>query len=144
MVKTIAVGTDGSDTAKVAVDFAMEMAEKYGAKLVIASAYKPVSEGQLRREKADAPDDIQWSINPSEEVDATLRSVEDDAKERGLEYASEARNGDPADVLVDIAEAHGADVIVVGNKGMQRRILGSVPNSVAHKAPCSVVVVKTT
>ncbi len=47
-------------------------------------------------------------------------------------------------MLVDIAEAHGADVLVVGNKGMQRRILGSVPNSVAHKAPCSVVVVKTT
>ncbi len=144
MVKTVAVGTDGSDTAKVAVDFAMDMAEKYGAKLIIGSAYKPVSEGQLRKEQADAPQDIQWSINPSEEVDRTLREVEDQAKERGLQYASEARNGDPADVLVDIAEAHGADVLVVGNKGMQRRILGSVPNSVAHKANCSVLVVKTT
>lgn len=144
MVKMVAVGTDGSDTAKVAVDFAMDMAEKYGAKLLIASAYKPVSEGQLRREKQEAPEDIQWSINPSEEVDTTLRAVEEEAKERGLEYASEARNGEPADVLCDIAEAHGADVIVVGNKGMQRRLLGSVPNSVAHKAPCSVVVVKTT
>ena len=144
MVKTVAVGTDGSDTAKVAVDFAMDMAERYGAKLIIASAYKPVAEDQLRREQADAPQDIQWSINPSEEVDATLRTVEDQAKEKGLSYASEARNGDPAEVLCDIAEAHGADVLVVGNKGMQRRILGSVPNTVAHKAPCSVMVVKTT
>ena len=144
MVKTVAVGTDGSDTAQVAVDFAMDMAERYEAKLVIASAYKPVSEDRLRKEKADAPEDIQWSINPSEEVDSTLREVEEQAKERGLQYASEARNGDPAEVLCDIAEAHGADVIVVGNKGMQRRILGSVPNSVAHKAPCSVMVVKTT
>ena len=144
MIKTVAVGTDGSDTAKVAVDFAMDMAERYGAKLIIGSAYKPVSEGQLRREQADAPEDIQWSINPSEEVDRTLRDVEEQAQERGLQYASEARNGDPAEVLCDIAEAHGADVIVVGNKGMQRRILGSVPNTVAHKAPCSVMVVKTT
>jgi nucleotide-binding universal stress UspA family protein len=144
MVKTIAVGTDGSDTAKVAVDFAMDMAERYGAKLIIASAYRPVAEDQLRRAQADAPQDIQWSINPSEEVDATLRKVEDRAKDKGLSYASEARNGDPAEVLCDIAEAHGADVLVVGNKGMQRRILGSVPNTVAHKAPCSVVVVKTT
>ncbi len=144
MVETVAVGTDGSDTAKVAVDFAMDMAERYGAKLIIASAYKPVSEGQLRREQADAPEDIQWSINPSEEVDAILRIVEDEAKEKGLSYASEARNGDPAEVICDIAEAHGADVIVVGNKGMERRILGSVPNTVAHKAPCSVMVVKTT
>jgi nucleotide-binding universal stress UspA family protein len=144
MVNTIAVGTDGSDTAQVAVDFAMDMAERYGAKLVIASAYKPVSESQLRREQADAPQDIQWSINPSEEVDATLRKVEEAAGEKGLKYASEARNGDPAEVLCDIAEAHDADVIVVGNKGMERRILGSVPNTVAHKAPCSVLVVKTT
>ena len=143
-INTIAVGTDGSDTAQVAVDLAMDMAERYGAKLIIASAYKPVSESQLRREQADAPQDIQWSINPSEEVDATLRKVEEAAGEKGLEYASEARNGDPAEVLCDIAEAHGADVIVVGNKGMQRRILGSVPNTVAHKAPCSVFVVKTT
>jgi nucleotide-binding universal stress UspA family protein len=36
-----------------------------------------------------------------------------------------------------------ADVIVVGSKGMHRRILGSVPNSVAHKAPCAVLIVKT-
>jgi nucleotide-binding universal stress UspA family protein len=144
MVETIAVGTDGSDTAKKAVEFAMDMAERYGAKLVIASAYKPVAEDRLRKEQEEAPQEIQWSINPSEDVDATLREVEQQAKDRGLKYASEARNGDPADVLCDIAEDQNADVIVVGNKGMQRRILGSVPNSVAHKAPCSVMVVKTT
>jgi nucleotide-binding universal stress UspA family protein len=143
MVQTIAVGTDGSDTAAKAVDFALDMAERYGARIVIGSAYSPVSEDRLRKEQEDAPQDIQWSINPSEDVDATLRSVEGQAKERGLNYASEARNGDPADVLCDIAADHGADVLVVGNKGMQRRILGSVPNSVSHKAPCSVMIVKT-
>lgn len=143
MIQTIAVGTDGSETAGKAVDFAMDMAERYGAKLVIASAYKPVSEDRLRKEQVDAPQEIQWSINPSEDVDGALRAAEDAAKERGLKYASEARNGDPADVLCDIAGDHGADIIVVGNKGMQRRILGSVPNSVSHKAPCSVLIVKT-
>ena len=143
MIQTIAVGTDGSDTAAKAVDFAMDMAERYGAKLVIASAYKPVSEDRLRKEQVDAPQEIQWSINPNEDVDTTLRAVEEAAGERGLKYASEARNGDPADVLCEIAADHEADVIVVGNKGMQRRILGSVPNSVSHKAPCSVLIVKT-
>ena len=143
MVQTIAVGTDGTDTAQKAVDFAMDMAERYGARLVIASAYKPVSEDRLRKEQKEAPQEIQWSINPSEEVDATLRAVEETAKERGLAYASEARNGDPADVLCAIAADHEADVLVVGNKGMERRILGSVPNSVSHKAPCSVLIVKT-
>jgi nucleotide-binding universal stress UspA family protein len=144
MLQTIAVGTDGSDTASKAVDFAMDLAEKYGARLVVASSYEPVSEDRLRREQTEAPEDIQWSINPTEDVDATLRKVEEQAKERGLKTTSEARQGDPADVLCDIAEDQGADLLVVGNKGMQRRILGSVPNSVSHKAPCSVVIVKTT
>lgn len=143
MVETIAVGTDGSDTAQKAVDFALDLAERYGAKIVIASAYKPVSEDRLRKEQEDAPQEIQWSINPTEDVDATLRDVEAQAKDRGLKYASEARNGDPADVLCEIAGDQNADLLVVGNKGMQRRILGSVPNSVSHKAPCSVVIVKT-
>jgi nucleotide-binding universal stress UspA family protein len=144
MLETIAVGTDGSETADKAVEFAMDLAEKYGSHLVVASSYRPVGEDRLRREQQDAPEDIQWSINPTQEVDAALRAVEERAKNRGLKTTSEAREGDPADVLCDIAEQHNADLLVVGNKGMQRRILGSVPNSVSHKAPCSVVIVKTT
>ena len=77
MVETITVGTDGSDTAAKAVDFALDMAERYGAKIVIASAYTPVSEGRLRKEQTDAPQEIQWSISPTEDVDATLRAVEE-------------------------------------------------------------------
>ena len=144
MIQTITVGTDGSDTADKAVEFAMGLAEKFGAKLVIASSYRPISEDKVRKEQRDAPEDIQWSINPTEAVDETLKLVEQRARERGLETTSEAREGDPADVLCDIAEQHGSDLLVVGNKGMQRRVLGSVPNSVSHKAPCSVVIVKTT
>ena len=144
MIQTITVGTDGSDTASKAVEFALDVAEKFGAKVVVASSYRPVGEDRLRKEQSEAPQDIQWSINPTEDVDNALRSVEEIARDRGLEVTSEARQGDPADVLCDIAEEHGADLLVVGNKGMQRRVLGSVPNSVSHKAPCSVVIVKTT
>jgi nucleotide-binding universal stress UspA family protein len=144
MIQTIAVGTDGSETASKAVDFALDMAEKFGAKVVVASSYRPVSEGRVRKEQEEAPQDIQWSINPMEDVEATLRAVEEKAKERGISTSADAREGDPADVLCEIAAEHDADLIVVGNKGMQRRVLGSVPNSVSHKAPCSVVIVKTT
>jgi nucleotide-binding universal stress UspA family protein len=144
MIQTIAVGTDGSGTASKAVEFALDMAEKFGARVVVASSYRPVSEGRLRQEQRDAPEDIQWSLNPMQDVEATLRSVEEQARARGLEASSEAREGDPADVLCDIAEERGADLLVVGNRGMQRKVLGSVPNSVSHKAPCSVVIVKTT
>jgi nucleotide-binding universal stress UspA family protein len=144
MINSVAVGTDGSDTATKAVDFAIDLAQKYGAKLVAISSYKPVSESRLKSEQKDAPEDIQWSINPTEDVDSILSDVEEKAQEAGLSVTTVAGDGEPADVLVDHAEEQGADILVVGNKGMQRRILGSVPNSVAHKATCTVIVVKTT
>ena len=144
MLKTVAVGTDGSATAAKAVQFAIDLAERYGAKIVFISSYRPVSETRLRREQKDAPQELQWAINPAEDVEATLREVEELADERGLKWTSEAREGDPADVLVALADEHDADVLVIGNKGMQRRVLGSVPNSVSHKANCSVMIVKTT
>ena len=137
-------GTDGSETANKAVEFAIDMAVRYGSRLVLASSYTPAPEDRLAKEQADAPQEIQWSINPMEDVDAILREAEERASARGVKTVSEARQGSPADVLCEIAEDQEADVLVVGNKGMHRRMLGSVPNSVSHKAPCSVVIVKTT
>src|SRR5262245_58341644 len=126
MVQTIAVGTDGSETASKAVEFAIDMAERYGSKLVVVSSYTPVPEDRLAKEQADAPQEIQWSINPMEDVEAVLRDVEEKAKERGLRTVAEARQGNPADVLVSVAEDQGADVLIVGSKGMHRKYLGSV------------------
>ncbi len=143
MLTTVAVGTDGSETADRAVDFAIDMAQRYDAGLVVASCYRPVSEARVKEEQKDAPQEIMWSINPTENVEATLRSAEEKAKALGLKTVSDARMGDPADVLCEIAEEHGADVLIVGNRGMHRRVLGSVPNTVSHRAPCSVVIVKT-
>jgi nucleotide-binding universal stress UspA family protein len=144
MIKTVAVGTDGSDTASKAVEFALDLASRYEAKIVFLSAYKPVSEDRLKREARDAPEDVQWQINPAEDVEPALRDAADAADERGLKSASEAREGDAAKVLVDLASKHSADILVIGNKGMSRKVLGSVPNTVSHKADCSVVIVKTT
>jgi nucleotide-binding universal stress UspA family protein len=144
MVQTVAVGTDGSGTADKAVAFAIDLAARYEAKIVFISAYVPVSESRLKREAREAPDEVQWTINPAEDVDSTLRECEERAEKRGLRWASEARQGDPAKVLVELAVSTGADVLVIGNKGMERKVLGSVPNSVSHNAPCSVLIVKTT
>ena len=119
------------------------MAARYGARLVVASCYEPVREDRLRHETVGAPADIQWRINPSEDVDSALRAVEAKAKGLGLDTVAEARMGKPADVLCEIATEHAADVLVVGSKGMDRRVLGSVPNTISHKAPCSVMIVKT-
>ena len=144
MVQTVAVGTDGSGTADKAVDFAIEMAAHYEARIVFISAYVPVRESRLQREARDAPEDLQWTINPAEDVDAVLRECEERAEEKGLRWTSEAREGDAAKILVDLAASNDADVLVIGNKGMRRKVLGSVPNTVTHNAPCSVMIVKTT
>src|ERR1041385_2254817 len=74
---SIVVGTDGSDTAKEAVRQAPELAASLNAQLYVVSAYEPVPEGRLRSERKDAPDDLQWSINPREDVEATLSDAED-------------------------------------------------------------------
>ncbi len=144
MIETVVVGTDGSPTAQRAVDFAVDLAARYDAKVVAASSYTPVPEGRLRHEREEAPKDVQWAISPSMEADEYLRAACEAAKERGIEASAVARTGDPAHVLCDLAEELEADVLVVGSKGMHHRVLGSIPNTVSHRAPCSVVIVKTT
>ena len=86
-------------------------------------------------------------INPREDVDATLEEAADLVRTAGVEVETYARQGDPADAILDVAEETDADLIVVGNKGMtgaKRFLLGSVPNKVSHHAPCSVLIIRTT
>jgi len=147
MFKSIVVGTDGSETASEAVRQAVELAREIGAGIQLVSAYEPVSRARLRDEKSQIPDDLQWMVNPREDVDATLAEASERVKEAGLDVETYARQGDPADAILDVAEETGADLIVVGNKGMtgaKRFLLGSVPNKVSHHAPCSVLIIRTT
>jgi nucleotide-binding universal stress UspA family protein len=147
MFKSIVVGTDGSNTATEAVRQAVSLARDVGAKVELVSAYEPVSSQRLSEERRQTPEDLQWAINPREDVDATLEAAAEVARKEGVEVSTYARQGDPADAILDVAEEQGADLIVVGNKGMtgaKRFLLGSVPNKVSHHAPCSVLIVRTT
>lgn len=144
MFKTIAVGTDGTETADKAVDVALDLAEHYGARVMIFSVYTPVSDKELAKRRAQLPEEVQWSIHATEHVDATLAKALDRARARGLDSESVARRGDPASVICELAAEHDADLLVIGNKGMNRRVFGSVPRSICQQAPCSVVVAKTT
>lgn len=146
MFASIVVGTDGSSTAHEAVRQAGELARNLGAKVFLVSAYEPVPEGRLREGRAQVPADLQWLVNPREDVEATLEEGAKTLRAGGVEVETLAREGDPADAILDVAEEKGADLIVVGNKGMtgaRRFLLGSVPNKVSHYAPCSVVIIRT-
>jgi nucleotide-binding universal stress UspA family protein len=147
MFRSIVVGTDGSDTAAQAVRQAVDLAGAVGAKLELVSAYSPVSQQRLSEERRQAPEDLQWAINPREDVDATLEAAAAVARDAGVEVEVYPRQGDPADAILDVAEEREADLIIVGNKGMtgaKRFLLGSVPNKVSHHAPCSVLIIRTT
>ena len=147
VIESIVVGTDGSDTASEAVRQATVLARTLGAKVYLVSAYEPVPESRLRDERHQVPDDLQWLINPREDVDRTLEEGAVGMRSAGLDVETLAREGDPADSILDVAEEKEADLIIVGNKGMtgaKRFLLGSVPNKISHHAPCSVLIIRTT
>jgi nucleotide-binding universal stress UspA family protein len=147
MIESILVGTDGSETAGVAVSRAIELARALNARLGIVSAYEPIPERHLRVQRLQVSSDVQWTVNPREDVLELLESAERDARVAGVaQIETYARVGDAADAILDVAEEHKCDLIVVGNKGMTgatRFLLGSVPNKVSHHAPCSVLIVRT-
>ena len=145
MIETIVVGSDGSDTAAVAVRHAAELAKSLGARLHVVSAYRPLSGVPVAGAGAD-PERAGWAVSPTVNVDAVLEGVAGTARAIGVEPDCYARRGDPAEAILDVAEEQGADLIVVGNKGMhgsRRFLLGSVPDKVSHHAPCSVLIVRT-
>jgi nucleotide-binding universal stress UspA family protein len=147
MFKSIVVGTDGSETAGEAVRQAVGLAKAVGAEVELVSAYEPVPAQRLREERREAPEDLQWAINPREDVETTLEAAAAIAREADVPVNIYPRQGDPADAILDVAEERDADLIVVGNKGMtgaRRFLLGSVPNKVSHHAPCSVLIIRTT
>ena len=89
---------------------------------------------------------VQWEARgPRRSWRGTLEQSARDAARDGVTIETHARFGSPAEVLCDIAAHLNADLIVVGNKGMQggRRFLGSVPNTVSHHSPCSVLILDT-
>ncbi len=147
MFTRIVVGTDGSDTAAEAVRQAVDLAKLASAQLSIVSAYAPVPKRRVEGEKEGAPADVQYEIGPREDVNLVLDAAAAAAKSEGIEVQTHPAEGDPAEAILNVAEATKADLIVVGNKGMtgaRRFLLGSVPNNVSHHAPCSVIIVRTT
>ena len=142
----VLVGTDGSDSATEAVRHAARLAGACGAKLTIVTAFSP-EPNRTARVQAETPAELQWQVTDSamasERADAARRV----AREEGAgEVATYVEAGDPADVVLETADLRGAEVIVVGSKGMtsaSRFLLGSVPNKISHHAPCDVIIVRT-
>ena len=145
---SIIVGTDGSDTAAQAVRHAIGLALELGSSLAIVSAYELAPDQRFGGEETKVQRDLQWTLGPRSDVLELLEHAKAEAATAGVvEVETFARQGDAADAILDVAEEQGANLIVIGNKGMtgaKRFLLGSVPNKVSHHAPCSVLIVRTT
>jgi nucleotide-binding universal stress UspA family protein len=134
------VGIDGSETASVAAARAGELALKGGGSVHVVCAYSGRG-GETFQVGSDSfvVSNLTTAEQIAEQQAAAFRS-------QGIDSTSVAIDAKPADALIDEAERLIADVIVVGNRRMQgmKRILGAVANDVAHRAPCDVLIVKTT
>jgi nucleotide-binding universal stress UspA family protein len=145
---SIVVGTDGSPTAARAVEQAAALAALTGATLRLVRAYRPPSRAMTFGPEsgyAVAQGHGRWDDEVHVEVQAMLDELAAKLTNEGLTVTTHAVPRAAADALMEVADRCKAELIVVGNRGMTgvRRVLGSVPNGVAHKAECDVMIVDT-
>ncbi|MGN2640179.1 universal stress protein [Nocardia takedensis] len=144
--RTIVVGTDGSDSSYVAVDKAASLAGAAGATLVVACAYYPTDDRDVAA-AADVLKDEAYQVRGSAPTNEILRVARDRATAAGAkEIVERAVVGEPVDSLLDLVREVQADLLVVGNRGLNTlagRLLGSVPSDVARKSRSDVLIVHT-
>lgn len=145
--RTIVVGTDGSSSSFRAVGTAGRLAADTGATLVLVCAYHPMPERE-RETAAEQLGDLAYKVEGSAPAEEVLRVARDHARTGGAaDIVHIAAAGDAVDVLTTAAREHEADLVVIGNRGLNSlagRILGSVPANISHRAPCDVLIVHTT
>lgn len=142
--QTIVVGTDGSETAAVALRHATEIAKAGGGTLHIVNVFQPVN--TIGMALAGVAADVgEIDAGLADHAQSVCAPAAEAARREGVAFQVHAIPGDPSDSLISIAEQVQADLLVVGNRGMAgvRRVLGSVPNKISHHAPCSVLIVDT-
>jgi nucleotide-binding universal stress UspA family protein len=146
MYRTIVVGTDCSPTADAAVAKAANLARSVGATLHVVSAYsEPVGTLVAAASGAVLPTS-DWSTSAVEDRRARVEATGERLRAEGTEVVTRVEQGDPATTLIAISEEVAADLIVVGDRGLKgiRGLLGSIPNTVTHRAGIDVLVVHTT
>lgn len=145
--QTVVVGTDGSDSSFAAVDRAASVAADAAATLVIVCAYYPASKQEVERAQDELGEEAYQVVGSAPAEDTLLTARDRAVKAGAAKIETVAVKGAPVDVLRDVARERSADLLVVGNRGLNTltgRILGSVPSEVARKSGVDVLIVHTT
>lgn len=135
-MKTIVLGYDDSAEAGRATQRTAELAKALDARVVVTSVapiLMPAARGIGPYDPADPP----------ERHEALARDAAALLEDQGVETECVTSIGDPGDTIVKVADAHGADLIVLGMTDHPHlaRLLGSVSDDVAHHAHCDVLLV---
>lgn len=147
MFSTIVAGTDGSHSARKAVEVAADLADRLAAKLHLVTVVPGQGGVGLFLAGPAAADVSKDSAVLEAAAEQMLRDLANELalSQPTLDVTTHVRIGSAPDRLIEVAEQVHAECIVVGNRGMAgaRRVLGSVPNSVSHGAPCHILIVNT-
>lgn len=146
--QTVVVGTDGSDSSYLAVDRAARIAADSGATLVIACAYHPARADDVGRAQDELGPDVAYQVVGSTPAEDSVRTAAERARKAGAtEIDTVVVDGEPVPTLTKVVLDRSADLLVVGNRGLNTlagRILGSVPAEAARKSKVDVLIVHTT
>jgi nucleotide-binding universal stress UspA family protein len=147
--RTVVVGTDGSESSLRAVGRAGALAGACRARLVIVCAYLPprADDREVRRAQDELGEDVHQVVGSAPAED-TVRAAAEEALASGAgEVEQVAVIGSPVETLLDVVSRAQADLLVVGNRGLNSlkgRLMGSVPADVTRRSSVDVLVVHTT
>jgi len=149
VIRNILVGVDGSENSDRALDFALDLAEKYNASIMILNVSESLALAAIPEQT------IAYTGSNNVIIDKDLRQIHEEILSKSVARAKTAKpnltissmlkEGEPALEIVNTANEGGFDVIVIGHRGLSRLkelFLGSISEKVAHLTPCPLIIIK--
>lgn len=143
MIKKILVAIDGSSQANRALDFALDLAQKYSSKVMLLAVVPPVflPLPSLNVMKSQAVEDASAELERC--FSTVVSTAEEKAKKiNSLHVFTVLKHGNPDEIIIETAESGKFDIVVMGSRGYRGYALGSVSSRVAEKATCPILIVK--
>ena len=148
MVEKILLATDGSENSRKAIDFGVEMARRYAAKVYLLHvvASKKIPQEVLEYVKAEDIEDTPASVYLDKLGKKIIDKCELDVRSKGCEdFQTIIIRGNPAEMILEIAKEKDVDAIIMGSRGLGSitgTLLGSVSRKVSNVAECTCIIVK--
>ncbi len=140
--ETIVVGVDGSETGHRAALFAVDIARHWEARLLLVTAVRTPEGWWGIGGAPPSPEALSTALleGQKEILDQTVASLNLD----GISYEAREELGDPTSAIIRVITEAGADVLVIGRRGaglVERMMMGSVADRLAHQSPCPVIII---